>query len=208
MRHGILWHTRAEQAAGTGAVGDADLGTGVTLVSMGAEITTLQAANLLNVSPPDIGSLVDKGALPERMAGNQRRSLWLHRGCSQGQLAADLQRQPTGEACAPAVQTTSFRASGKQTVKFNYQQISIGDQLSASVIGQVVAGARLVSRRHRPRSRTFASLALKAPIAIWMPNNVCQLRSGRKSVRSRVYSVANRTEFRRTSKMRRKRKPG
>jgi hypothetical protein len=38
--------------------------------------------------------------------------------------------------------------------------------------------------------------------------NVCQRRSGRKSVMSRVYSVANWTEFRRTPKMRRKRKPG
>jgi excisionase family DNA binding protein len=61
-------------------------------VPMEAEITTPQAADLLNVSPLYIGGLADKGALPARMAGNQRRALWLHRGCSQGHLAADLQR--------------------------------------------------------------------------------------------------------------------
>jgi selenophosphate synthetase-related protein len=49
----------------------------------------------------------------------------------------------------------------EQSVKFNCQQIFIEDQLSASVIGQAVAGARLVSRRHRSRSRTFAGLALQ-----------------------------------------------
>jgi len=51
---------------------------GVTLVRMEAEITTPQAADLLNVSPPYIGGLVDKGALPARMVRNQRRLLWRH----------------------------------------------------------------------------------------------------------------------------------
>ena len=59
---------------------------------MEAEVTTPQATDLLNVSPLYIRGLADKGALPARMAGNQRRALWLHRGCSQGHLAADLQR--------------------------------------------------------------------------------------------------------------------
>jgi hypothetical protein len=62
-------------------------GKGVARVPMEAEITTPQGADLLNVSPPYIGGLVDKGALPAGMARNQRRSLWHHRGCGQGQLA-------------------------------------------------------------------------------------------------------------------------
>jgi excisionase family DNA binding protein len=90
-----------------------EVGEGVTLCADGVEITTPQAADLLNVSPPYIGGLADKGALPARMAGNQRRALWLHRGCSQGHLAADLQRAASREAWAPAVEATSFTTSGR-----------------------------------------------------------------------------------------------
>jgi excisionase family DNA binding protein len=48
-------------------------GNAVSVTPMKPEITTQQAAELLNVSRPFVVGLVDKGALPARMVGNQRR---------------------------------------------------------------------------------------------------------------------------------------
>lgn len=84
-------------------------GRGVTLIPENAELTTVQAADVLNVSRPFLIRLLEDGAIPYRLVGKHRRirmedvmnykaRIDRDREIALDQLTEDAQRQDMGYA--------------------------------------------------------------------------------------------------------------
>jgi excisionase family DNA binding protein len=82
-------------------------GRGLVLISENSELTTVEAANLLNVSRPFLIKLLDEGAIPHRKVGKHRRvriedvmnyklKIDRDREAVLDQLVADAQEQDMG----------------------------------------------------------------------------------------------------------------
>ena len=82
-------------------------GRGVTIIPENAELTTVQAAAVLNVSRPFLINLIDEGAFPCRLVGKHRRvrledvmvyktRIDEDRGAALDALAADAQANDMG----------------------------------------------------------------------------------------------------------------
>ncbi len=81
-------------------------GNAVALVPVESEITTQEAADLLNVSRPYVVGLIDKGVLPARMVGNQRRLPLKH------VLVYKAEKHAKAPRCARRNCPPSIRSSG------------------------------------------------------------------------------------------------
>jgi excisionase family DNA binding protein len=79
----------------------------LTLISENAELTTMQAADILNVSRPFLIKLLEEGQIPYRKVGkhrrirtedmlNYRRAIDQKREAALDQLVADAQKQDMG----------------------------------------------------------------------------------------------------------------
>jgi excisionase family DNA binding protein len=82
-------------------------GQGITLIPENAELTTVQAADILNVSRPFLIKLLEEGQIPHRKVGKHRRirmedvmnykqAIDREREAVLDRLAADAQKQTMG----------------------------------------------------------------------------------------------------------------